>query len=181
MAKGTIKKYLENKINKKAFAKQPVRFCLPFSIRCNACQSFLSKNTRYNAQKETIRGISYYGIDIYRFKLKCTYCSEIIAIKTDPENSSYVVETNCTQIIGQQTDTAKNTLNQNETIKFNIKSHFDIKHLYEKAYKIANIDFDDIIIKVKTGKSQYEINREKLLSKLNENSKQYKLFIKYSC
>jgi hypothetical protein len=49
--------------------------------------------TKFNSRKEDVIGEDYLGIMIFRFYFRCTRCQAEIAMKTDPKNSDYIVET----------------------------------------------------------------------------------------
>ncbi|KAJ9536790.1 hypothetical protein OSB04_un000014 [Centaurea solstitialis] len=63
-----------------------VRLMLPMSIRCSTCENHIYKGTKFNSYKEDVIG------EIFKCYFNCTKCSAEITIKTDPQNSDYVVE-----------------------------------------------------------------------------------------
>lgn len=69
-----------------------VRMMLPMSVRCTTCGEYMGKAKKFNAKKETVRGEEYLTLKIFRFYMKCTACAAEFTIKTDPQNSDYVVE-----------------------------------------------------------------------------------------
>lgn len=83
---------------RKSFSGQlPVRMMLPMSVRCNTCGEYIYKGKKFNSRKETVYGEEYLGVRIYRFYMKCPNCNTEFTIKTDPKNSDYHAEVNCSR------------------------------------------------------------------------------------
>lgn len=72
---------------------------LSMGIRCNLCGNFMYRGTKVNARKEDVVAEKYLGsqIQIYRFYFRCSQCAAEIIMKTDPQNSHYVVESGSTR------------------------------------------------------------------------------------
>ena len=66
-----------------------VRFELPFNIWCGSCSKHIGQGVRFNAEKKRIG--NYYSTPIWSFRMKCHLCSAWFEIKTDPENTRYVI------------------------------------------------------------------------------------------
>jgi coiled-coil domain-containing protein 130 len=88
-----------NKLNKKhplgSRASKPgaltVRFEMPFAVWCTTCpkETIIGQGVRFNASKSRVG--SYYSTPIFAFRMKHTECGGTIEIRTDPQNTAYVV------------------------------------------------------------------------------------------
>ncbi|PLB55362.1 DUF572-domain-containing protein [Aspergillus steynii IBT 23096] len=69
-----------------------VRFEMPFAVWCTTCkphETIIGQGVRFNAEKKKVG--SYYSTPIYSFRMKHTACGGWIEIRTDPQNTAYVV------------------------------------------------------------------------------------------
>ncbi|KAJ2725178.1 Protein saf4 [Coemansia sp. Benny D115] len=66
-----------------------VRFELPYSIWCTACQELKATGQRFNAEKKKIG--SYYSTPIWSFRMKCNTCQSWFEIHTNPQQTTYEV------------------------------------------------------------------------------------------
>lgn len=73
------------------------RFMLPMAIKCNNCGFIMGPGTKANSRKEIAYGQDYLGITVYRLYIHCKECYGEIVLKTDPENSDYIVESGGTR------------------------------------------------------------------------------------
>lgn len=100
----SLNKYLkpDSQYNKNIIPKKKkwnsIRFMTPFTIFCLVCQGVIVEGIKINAFKEKIISENYVRTPIFRFYLKCLFCSTAITIKTDPKNSRYMPEINCKKI-----------------------------------------------------------------------------------
>ncbi|KAN0077623.1 Family of unknown function (DUF572) domain containing protein [Elaphomyces granulatus] len=69
-----------------------VRFEMPFAVWCDNCKPkevLIGQGVRFNAEKKRVG--NYYSTPIYSFRMKHTSCGGWIEIRTDPQNTAYVV------------------------------------------------------------------------------------------
>ena len=64
---------------------------MPFAVWCTTCPkpTIIGQGVRFNAEKKKVG--NYYSTPIYSFHMKHTACGGIIEIRTDPQNTAYVV------------------------------------------------------------------------------------------
>ncbi|KAF2870329.1 CWC16 protein [Massariosphaeria phaeospora] len=68
-----------------------VRFELPFAVWCDHCKptAIVGQGVRFNAEKKKVG--NYYSTPIWSFRMKHTACGGWWEIRTDPQNTEYVV------------------------------------------------------------------------------------------
>ncbi|KAI9691130.1 MAG: hypothetical protein M1822_008750 [Bathelium mastoideum] len=68
-----------------------VRFEMPFAIWCTHCppETLIGQGVRFNAEKKRVG--HYHSTPIYSFRMRHPACGGWIEIRTDPQNTEYVV------------------------------------------------------------------------------------------
>ncbi|PYH44162.1 Saf4/Yju2 family protein [Aspergillus saccharolyticus JOP 1030-1] len=69
-----------------------VRFEMPFAVWCTTCtphETLIGQGVRFNAEKKKVG--HYYSTPVYSFRMKHAACGGWIEIRTDPQNTEYVV------------------------------------------------------------------------------------------
>ena len=69
--------------------RQTVRFEMPFGVVCATCQGHIAQGVRFNANKKKVG--SYHSTAIFSFRMRHTVCGGWIEVRTDPQNTAYVV------------------------------------------------------------------------------------------
>lgn len=71
---------------KKAGGGRRIRFSVPMSIRCRACNGFIAKGRKLNVAKT--RSCES-GVDVFRFAFPCPHCRREVRVSTCPLEGSY--------------------------------------------------------------------------------------------
>ncbi|KAG6169903.1 hypothetical protein E4U23_005821 [Claviceps purpurea] len=86
-----------NKLHKKRASKLTshgiltVRFEMPFPIWCSSCPkpTIIGQGVRFNAEKKKVG--AYYSSPIWSFRFRHAACGGTIEMRTDPQNTAYIV------------------------------------------------------------------------------------------
>ncbi|EKX49071.1 hypothetical protein GUITHDRAFT_68172, partial [Guillardia theta CCMP2712] len=74
-----------------------VRIMIPFTLCCSMCKEFSYRGKKFNSKKEIAQDVTYLGIHIHRFFIKCPRCASEIVFRTDPEHADYILEHGATR------------------------------------------------------------------------------------
>lgn len=68
-----------------------VRFEMPYAVWCQGCPkpTIIAQGVRFNAEKKKVG--NYHSTPIWSFTIKHTACGQKLEIRTDPQNTAYVV------------------------------------------------------------------------------------------
>ncbi|KAL3741300.1 hypothetical protein ACJRO7_016865 [Eucalyptus globulus] len=76
-----------------------VRIMLPMSIRCNTCGNHICRGTKFSSRKEEAVGVTYLGIQRFRFYFECSKCYAELTIKAYPRDPDCMVESEATRVV----------------------------------------------------------------------------------
>ncbi|KCV67672.1 hypothetical protein H696_05782 [Fonticula alba] len=86
------------RVKRRADKQVKVRLESPFTWRCNSCSNYTYFGKRFNARKEEAEAaLSYLGVRVFRFYIRCPSCSAEVMFRTDPANNDYVLEKGATR------------------------------------------------------------------------------------
>eukprot|EP01080_Neovahlkampfia_damariscottae_P002147 gene2147-2013_t len=179
---------------KKGTPQVKVRMMLPMSVRCTNCGEYLYQGKKFNSRKETVWDESYLGLKVFRFYIKCPTCAAELTMKTDPKNSRYNCEHNCTrnyeawhdpkaeeeavqkEIEEQETDAMRLLENKSNVTKLEMEKIDDLDEIKTLNALNEQISVEDLLQKhlEKNEKKEEQVDVEEELKKFYSGIKRVK-------
>ena len=180
-----------------------VRMMLPMTMKCYTCGTYTYIGTKCNMKVEPVQDEDYLGITLYRFYYRCSNCFSQITFKTDPKNNDYTAEIGASRnhepwkdimLAEEEYKNNKKMEMRDDAMKnleyrtYDSKREMDILEATDKVKELnrreANIDYDELIKKIREShdKDKLNINKEKENDKekekqvLNEKKEIEKMF-----
>ena len=145
-----------------------VRMMLPMTMKCYTCGTYTYIGTKCNMKVEPVQDEDYLGITLYRFYYRCSNCYSQITFKTDPKNNDYTAEIGASRnhepwkdimLAEEEYKNNKKMEMKDDAMKnleyrtYDSKREMDILEATDKVKELnrreANIDFDDLIKKIR--------------------------------
>ena len=170
-----------------------VRMMLPMTMKCYTCGTYTYIGTKCNMKVEPVQDEDYLGITLYRFYYRCSNCFSQITFKTDPKNNDYTAEIGASRnhepwkdimLAEEEYKNNKKREMRDDAMKnleyrtYDSKREMDILEATDKVKELnrreANIDYDELIKKIREchDKDELNINKEKETDKEKEKEKQ---------
>ena len=170
-----------------------VRMMLPMTMKCYTCGTYTYIGTKCNMKVEPVQDEDYLGITLYRFYYRCSNCFSQITFKTDPKNNDYTAEIGASRnhepwkdimLAEEEYKNNKKMEMRDDAMKnleyrtYDSKREMDILEATDKVKELnrreANIDFDELIKKIREchDKDKLNINKEKENDKDKDKEKQ---------
>ena len=170
-----------------------VRMMLPMTMKCYTCGTYTYIGTKCNMKVEPVQDEDYLGITLYRFYYRCSNCFSQITFKTDPKNNDYTAEIGASRnhepwkdimLAEEEYKNNKKMEMRDDAMKnleyrtYDSKREMDILEATDKVKELnrreANIDYDELIKKIREchDKDELNINKEKETDKEKEKEKQ---------
>jgi len=124
-----------------------VRFEMPFAIWCTTCPkpTIIGQGVRFNAEKKKVG--NYYTTPIFSFRMKHVSCGGWIEIRTDPQNTAYVVAEGA-----KKRDTGEDKVLDGD---LEIRTDEEKKRLQEDAFAALEVKIGDRV-QAQTDKTRIE-------------------------
>ena len=166
---------------------------LPMTMKCYTCGTYTYIGTKCNMKVEPVQDEDYLGITLYRFYYRCSNCFSQITFKTDPKNNDYTAEIGASRnhepwkdimLAEEEYKNNKKMEMRDDAMKnleyrtYDSKREMDILEATDKVKELnrreANIDYDELIKKIREchDKDELNINKEKENDKEKEKEKQ---------
>ena len=170
-----------------------VRMMLPMTMKCYTCGTYTYIGTKCNMKVEPVQDEDYLGITLYRFYYRCSNCFSQITFKTDPKNNDYTAEIGASRnhepwkdimLAEEEYKNNKKMEMRDDAMKnleyrtYDSKREMDILEATDKVKELnrreANIDYDELIKKIREchDKDELNIDKEKENDKEKEKEKE---------
>ena len=112
-----------------------VRFEMPFAVWCTGCprEVLIGQGVRFNAEKKKVG--AYHTTPIYSFRMRHPPCGGTIEIRTDPQNTAYVVTAGA-----RKRDTGENVVREGDV---EVRSEAEKARLRDDAFAALEVTIDD--------------------------------------
>ena len=146
------------------------------SVRCNSCGEYIGRGKKFNSRKEVVVGEDYCGIQIHRFYQRCPGCSKEFAFKTDPKNSDYLTDLNCSR--GYEPWKAKEKAIEEAKKQREEEEQGDTIKILENKTNDSKVEMDiiDALDSIRALNARNaKVDSEKLLEEIKQKEKQLSL------
>ena len=162
-----------------------VRMMLPMTMKCYTCGTYTYIGTKCNMKVEPVQDEDYLGITLYRFYYRCSNCYSQITFKTDPKNNDYTAEIGASRnhepwkdimLAEEEYKNNKKMEMKDDAMKnleyrtYDSKRELDILEATDKVKELnrreANIDFDNLMKKIRECHDKEDIDKKNLNSKI---------------
>ena len=170
-----------------------VRMMLPMTMKCYTCGTYTYIGTKCNMKVEPVQDEDYLGITLYRFYYRCSNCFSQITFKTDPKNNDYTAEIGASRnhepwkdimLAEEEYKNNKKMEMRDDAMKnleyrtYDSKREMDILEATDKVKELnrreANIDYDELIKKIRECHDKDDLNEKKEIEKMFRNIKNIK-------
>eukprot|EP00286_Rhodomonas_abbreviata_P016749 CAMPEP_0181342774 /NCGR_PEP_ID=MMETSP1101-20121128/31197_1 /TAXON_ID=46948 /ORGANISM="Rhodomonas abbreviata, Strain Caron Lab Isolate" /LENGTH=178 /DNA_ID=CAMNT_0023454289 /DNA_START=8 /DNA_END=541 /DNA_ORIENTATION=+ len=136
---------------------------------CVTCKEFMYRGKKFNSKKEIAQDVTYLGIHIHRFFIKCTRCASEIVFRTDPQNADYTMEHGATRTYEVWNDRREQT---EDAVAEREEEDADAMKALENRTQDSKIEMDilDSLDDTRILNDRHQkVNTDKIIEKLRES------------